>query len=750
MAGPRLAASRAKVRAPDARALPARLIRLASQATHPAGWSALRAYAGRRPRGVVRGYAYFALGYRECKAGLYPQAERDLARAAADEFPLRDLAVYYLAQTDYRDGQTARVVGLLHSFAREFPGSTALTKAIGLLAWAYLQSGQAAKAVRTLTSYPRTFQRSDLSLQLALAYEASGAPLAAARLDQDIYYAFPTTPEANVAAEGLRRLKATLRAQYPRVSDRIVTARAQKLFAAGRFDAALKEYARLLRVRPRSPERWEWILGKALCLLRLNQEPAAIQVLRSGVPLSPALNAERERLLVEAYMDTSDEKAMNRALDQLRIHHPDSPWYAQGLYSAASDYLERGNVNLAAALYRNVAGAFPNLPLGEDAAWRAAWLAYFKGASADARAALLDYIERYPSSLRTAGALYFLGRLAEDLGDPREARELYQLLRRRYGHGYYALRAADRLGRLAKVKRMARNPRGHHQALDIRKLTGLIPPPRSLPFNPCVHPSSEVWLRPYLALASLSLRKLASECLRGLLRDRSSQPDLIFALSRIEAERGRPDRGIYLTRKLIGRYQDASFRTLPRSLWALLYPRSFWALVDREARQEGLDPYLIMALIREESGFYPKAVSPAHALGLMQILDRSRAPAARALAARLGSPWYNVRAGCAYLRGLMKRYHGNLAVALAAYNAGPTRVDDWLRVYSFRGREDFIEMIPFPGTRIYVRAVLRDQILYRRMLAGRVSYMACTPRRPEFSAHRGRLRVGSATLGGTR
>ncbi len=701
--------------------LPPRLISLASEATHPQAWAALRAYATGAPRGEVRGYAYFTLGYREYRGGEAAPAAVDLAQALEDDFPLRDLATYYLARADYDEGETAQAAKLLRSFQREFPNSTLLAHAMGLLAWADLQSGQPDQAIQALTAYPQTFQRPNLELELALAYKATGDLLAAARIAEDVYYASPAAPQAKVARLTLRALETRLGAQYPRVSDRIQAARAEALFRAGHFGKSLKEYSRLVKEYSGSQELWDWTLGQALCLLRLNEEAQAIRVLRSGVPLSPSLDAERLRLLVEAYMDLNDERDMTHALNQLRIHDSRSNWYAEAIYSTAAYYEDKGNVRLAGVFYLTDAEAFRGTRWGRQAAWRLACLDYAERQAKPARADLIGYIERYPASERVAGALYFLGRLAEDQGEISLARHLYGLVARRYPHDYYALQSAIQRSRLKRVRRAGEKA----AQADFSKLAALIPASPSPRWPVCVDPWGEPALRPYLLLASLHLGRLASQCLRELAKESPSQPVLLFALSQIEAERGRPDIGIYLTGQWLGHYQEMSFRELPDPLWTLLYPRAYWLLVKREAPLFGLNPFLVMAVIRQESGFYPEAVSSAHAVGLMQILEPFRSYRARLLSERLENPGYNVRAGCAYLNRLLRRYRGKVSLALAAYNAGPTRVDSWLSIYPFRSREQFIEMIPFPGTRAYVRAVLRDQILYQRLLTGRVAYRAC-------------------------
>jgi soluble lytic murein transglycosylase len=140
-----------------------------------------------------------------------------------------------------------------------------------------------------------------------------------------------------------------------------------------------------------------------------------------------------------------------------------------------------------------------------------------------------------------------------------------------------------------------------------------------------------------------------------------------------------------------------------------------------------------MGLIRQESGFNPHATSPSNARGLMQILASSVTRSRRyqrVVARRLYGPTYNVRFGCAYFRRLLKRYHGNAAQALAAYNAGPTRVDEWLSRRTFNDQQEFVETIPFPGTRVYVKAVLADGSVYRQLMRGRPEFAECSTRSP--------------------
>ncbi|MEX0692179.1 MAG: transglycosylase SLT domain-containing protein [Gemmatimonadales bacterium] len=152
----------------------------------------------------------------------------------------------------------------------------------------------------------------------------------------------------------------------------------------------------------------------------------------------------------------------------------------------------------------------------------------------------------------------------------------------------------------------------------------------------------------------------------------------------------------------------------------VLWPWPERDLLTHEARKFDLDPWLVAGLIRQESNFRTRAVSRAGARGLMQLMPAT----AREVARRLGVPWTdthrgvpdaNVHVGAAHLAALMRQYPGEVAVALAAYNAGGTPTARWRRASGTADPMVFVEHITYPETRGYVRAVLRNAALYRAL-----------------------------------
>jgi soluble lytic murein transglycosylase len=151
------------------------------------------------------------------------------------------------------------------------------------------------------------------------------------------------------------------------------------------------------------------------------------------------------------------------------------------------------------------------------------------------------------------------------------------------------------------------------------------------------------------------------------------------------------------------------------------YPLAFWQLIQQKSQERGLDPYLVVALIRQESLFDTHARSPAAALGLMQLLQPTAARVAKQIgiavptSEMLFDPDVNLTLGMQYLKDLLARYSNNRQKAIAAYNAGESAVDRWEKEIPSDDIEEFVERIPYVETRGYVKLVLRNQQIYKSL-----------------------------------
>ena len=712
----------------EADPLGGRLRQLAARAAEKRNWAPLRHYAESAPDSERRGQAYLVLGYREYEAAEYPTAADDLRQAAETGFSLADFAKYYWVLAARQAGQSGQAVDALDGYAERFPTSALRVEALALVAELLLETGQPERAMGALAAEPRVRQRPPLALLLAQAYWDAKRPAEAARRFQEVYYAFPAAAEAKAAADALDRLRAELGTNFPQPTQEIQTARAELLWAKSGSKDALAEYDALLQAYPDSPFVPRWKIGRARCLVRLKQGDQAIESLPDSFPADPGIDAQRLATLVEAHLQRADLPAMFRALDQLRTLYPQSASYAAALSVAGNHFVRGGDWKTASDCYQPLADGFPASDFAPEASWRVAWAHYLQRDLAAATSAFANYVTRYPDAPHVAAALYWLGRMAAERGAAPEARALYIALQTRFVHSYYALQAEQRL------REMASEPAPEAKSGESQPLTPLaalayqLPPRPPSPVPACPPATPSEVLQPFLTLQGLSLENLGEQYLLAMLVDRPEATEQLLILGRLRAEQRNPSAALLDARRAMPKYAEYEFSEIPPEVWNLLYPRDYWQLVKRQARTNGLDPYMVMGLIRQESAFNPRATSSANARGLMQILPQtaSRTRRGRAREARrLYDPAYNVRFGCRYLRDLLKASEGSFEQALAAYHAGDFRVKDWLGKNSFREPAEFTETIPIPATHAYVEAVLRDAAIYRQLLSGTAKFARC-------------------------
>ena len=196
-----------------------------------------------------------------------------------------------------------------------------------------------------------------------------------------------------------------------------------------------------------------------------------------------------------------------------------------------------------------------------------------------------------------------------------------------------------------------------------------------------------------------------------------------YAEAQLYSSDGETWRSLRIMKQKVQSYFAVPIDSVPREYWELLFPQPYWAVLQSNAQKQGLDPYLVASLIRQESEFNPSAVSYANAWGLMQLLPRVGSELARKEHVRpyrtsyLLNPEVNLKLGTAYFRQLMDEFKGQPEYALAAYNAGDDRVKIWLANGPYASLPEFVESIPFTQTREYVEAILRNREMYRRLYA---------------------------------
>jgi soluble lytic murein transglycosylase len=158
----------------------------------------------------------------------------------------------------------------------------------------------------------------------------------------------------------------------------------------------------------------------------------------------------------------------------------------------------------------------------------------------------------------------------------------------------------------------------------------------------------------------------------------------------------------------------------PTEFYRVAYPLDFDPQIADLAREQHVDPYFVFAVICQESHFDSRAVSAAGAVGLMQLMPATARKEAAKLGvaysyAKLHDPDYNLRLGISHLAGLLADFGGDTVLTLAAYNAGKAVTNEWYGEFGVRPRDEFVELIPYRETRLFVKRIIEHRAAYRRL-----------------------------------
>ena len=202
----------------------------------------------------------------------------------------------------------------------------------------------------------------------------------------------------------------------------------------------------------------------------------------------------------------------------------------------------------------------------------------------------------------------------------------------------------------------------------------------------------------------------------------SRDPDVLMALSLMLNEVGAHHHALRLAR---ARFRDRLERTggsVAAGLWSAAYPTGLIPTIKMQG-VEGVDPYLVAAIIREESQYDWRAVSRVGAIGLMQVMPATANAVAQqhrlppVVREDLFDQESNIRIGTRYVGQLLNQFSGNVIYTIASYNAGPIVVGNWIGLHRARSQDEFVELIPYQETRQYVKRVLRSYKEYLRLAA---------------------------------
>ncbi|MFY1830812.1 transglycosylase SLT domain-containing protein [Myxococcus fulvus] len=458
--------------------------------------------------------------------------------------------------------------------------------------------------------------------------------------------------------------------------------------------------------------------GRALRKER--QHRRAIQMLTPVVEKCTSAEYRPQALYVLGYSQSVvDPRSAITTYATLARDYPEHGYADDALFFEAWLLQRTGQLGEALARYQETAERYPGGNFASEALFRAFWLHTRREAKAEALSAL-EAVERLPAASRTDEALwrarYWRARVREPVPlTSATALDDYEQLATERPATWYGMLARSRLAMLApeRLGRLSPVPGTSAEAEEPADEVWPLPP------GPLRH---DVRFAAGVELLRLGHPGAADELLAVNSRGLSEAPARLLYQTMVRTGRKRAARQV--ARESLRREVQGPLSPESRPVWEATWPLAFRNVIQRYSKASKVDPDLMQGLIREESRFRPTARSSTGALGLAQLMPATAKQVAQALKlgdvgeSNLLQPAQNVRLGSAYLGQLLHRFGGNVAYAVAAYNAGPHAVDRWRQALPQAELDEWVEHIAFDETREYVKHVLGSYGAYKLLYTG--------------------------------
>jgi len=629
---------------------------------------------------------------------------REFSTDAARDSVIGDYVRYLAAEALARgDDLTAARASAL-SVADRYPKSRLAPRALLLAATIDLRTGQDASAqsvlVRLINTYPDSSDLPDALYLLAQTAEALGQADAAALTYRDVRLLTPASGYADGAADRITVLQAAGVRLPPLTATQRVD-RAERLLRAGVPDGAMSEAQSIV-----DDTKDGAVVTRALRVVadsarNLRRYDVAARTLglvidRSPAERRPGLRIEQARLYVRAKDPTRALAALDSTLASGTEAEKAEALYLKALVledqarDAAQAKAAARLESEAIAAYRLVASNHPSREAAAASLWRLGWLAYDKRDTHGAQKNWSRLIELGSAGAYRMPAIYWTARAREQAGAAGAA-DLYNRILAEAPRSYYGMLAAARLGRAREGG-----------------VSGQI----VLPPEPRTALADDAAFARVVLLRRINLVEEAATELEDAVQGAVSDPVRLYGMAGVYIEAERYHMALRIMRRHFQPLAATGDPALPRAFWEMFYPYAWRDEMRDAAQRRGIDPYLVAAVVREESSYYPRATSRAGARGLMQLMPataRLMAPAGN-----LEDPGFNIELGTRFLAELMRDF-SDPRLAVAAYNAGPNRVRQWLNTRRSDDLEAFVEQIPYDETRLYVKRVVLAWDEYRRI-----------------------------------
>ena len=635
--------------------------------------------------------------------------------------PLSDYAEYNIAKLYEEKGDYPLAVETLDSFLKKYPFSRLRARARFDMVKNIFMLNDFLKASSEARNFITEFSSDEKAPHayylLGQSLEKAGNKMDAYSAYESLYYNYPLDSFADMAIERILEIKREGTIQLPERDKGLEMKRIEGLINGKIYNRAIKELSEILEKCKDHTSMETGLFNLALSYKYTSNELKCIQTLNRLIrdfPESPRV-AECLYMLSKIYWNKGDTKKSVQYNNMIISKYPKSVWAGRGIYINARISEDDGRTDDAVKSYSMLL-KFPGVgELADEAAWRIGWIYYLKGDYFNAIENFRKCDSDFPDSQYADNSLYWMGRAGEMSRNTEVALYAYRRLAADYPYTYYGQRGYERFVTLSSG-----NNREHLTSITMAGFEQ-----NTIASQWEIDDKGQFHITKAEDLIEMGFLEDAREEIRSIPLPDDNSPEIqiaaLFSISQWYFKAEAYADTMAVQNRLFNKLRRDEQNRLTKEFWSLLYPLSYWEAVSRSAHENNVDPLLVLSVMRQESAFGRTTQSSANAYGLMQLIPGTGEKIYKKVwggefkTDLLFEPDINIELGTRYLSELLQTNNGNLILALATYNAGPTPVKKWVESFGNLPADEFVEKIRYPETRGYVKKVLRNYENYKRL-----------------------------------
>jgi soluble lytic murein transglycosylase len=657
---------------------------------------------------LLRGQAYEKLQRWESAVYIYQNLYENIPL-------MQDYSAYYLAKTYLSMRDTKAAVELFQKIVQDYPDSALIPRVRYQNALIYLEEGYLDSFLEECnlaidTAIEKKFKAVVLTRMTDVLWENGQLINSLIYLQDLIENRYDTERIAGYENLFVKRYQLARRNENIEMPPDLILFCAGIYFNYRQYEVAESLYDEVIALYPEQKKmadihynkaraihyqgEYERAIEQCIYILENFQEPEDIIIRTVYLYAGGLLSSGNRNLALEKYREIIEK-------------YPES-YFAPSSYLRLSEieFLQKREKEGIEILDRLIAD-YPKSSQAREASWKLARYYTNRDENNNALQYYKIICDNFSESSQGDDALYWFGKLQASL-DKQEGYQVYRRLLNKYPDSYYTFHLP------AEIK------------LETSDISKIITDSREISLaefkNNYIPVDKQAQLAIYKAelLKTVGTYQESAVEIINALNNESDNVYLIYLLTELYHQDQEYYQSIGWAQTLLDYFlNNDMIKEMPFKIWQYVFPENYFLTISTLAANYGLDPFLVLATIKEESHFNSYSESRAGARGLMQIVLSTGEWIAQKLDYQkfdydlLFEPEVNIHFGCWYLNYLQEKYNKNYYLMISGYNAGPGVTDGWLEQFDINDIDSFVENIPYPETTEHIKKVMRTYNIYK-------------------------------------